>query len=76
MVRTLKRPRRKKMTTYDYENQRWITGPEAQRLCKRQLRDELELLRSEEGDSYADFIAVDRVEAIKRITLTLTGVSS
>ena len=59
------------IATYDYENQRWITGPEADRLCKRQLRDELELLRSDEGENYADFIAIDRTEAIRRIMITL-----
>lgn len=43
------------MNCYDYENQKWVGGTEGAKLCANQLRQELEILRSEDGLRYLQF---------------------
>lgn len=43
------------MHAYDYESQQWIEGPEADRLAKRQIEEELELLEGPRGMDYRNY---------------------
>jgi hypothetical protein len=54
------------MNAYDYTNQRWIEGEPARQLLLSQLRDEIALLHSPDGDNYARMINADRNELLRR----------
>lgn len=40
------------MTAYDYDKQKWVTGPEGTRIRLEHLREELALLKSPRVDEY------------------------
>lgn len=61
----------KKQVAYDYDAQRWISGPDAITLRRRQLMEDLELLRSSVGQRYAKFIGLEQGEAIRRVLVGL-----
>ena len=52
------------MTAYDYTKQKWVQGPAARGLLIAQKKQTLSLLFGNKGQSYADDMGVDRLEAI------------
>lgn len=64
---------------YDYEKQVWITGEAGRLLRIEQLREEIELIESEQGAEYAKFMRVDQsdlLEVRKATLVWLEGVRS
>lgn len=41
-----------KLTAYDYDNQKWIEGESARPILIEQYKQELEILNSDEAESY------------------------
>jgi hypothetical protein len=54
------------MNAYDYQSQQWIEGEPARELLISQLRDEIELLSSAEGERYARMINGRKDDLLKR----------
>ena len=54
------------MNAYDYQRQQWIEGEPARELLISQLRDEIELLSSVEGERYARMVNGTKDELLKR----------
>jgi hypothetical protein len=61
--------------TYDYKAQRWLDGEPAKLLLKKQLTDELELLKGPTGADYARFIGTDKLKAIANCEESLKKLS-
>lgn len=61
---------------YDYDAQRWTTGAEAQEVRKQHLREEIALFRSDRGQAYADFINVDKAEALAGLEQELAALEA
>ena len=54
------------MAAYDYDKQEWIEDKaQAQAQAIKQTREHLELLEGNRGSGYAEFIGVDRAQAIR-----------
>ena len=54
------------MAAYDYDRQEWIEDKaQAQAQAIKQTREHLELLEGNRGAGYAEFIGVDRAQAIR-----------
>jgi hypothetical protein len=54
------------MNAYDYQRQQWIEGEPARELLISQLRDEIELLSSVEGERYARMVNGTKDDLLKR----------
>lgn len=54
------------MTAYDYTRQCWVEGDEARQLLLSQVREEIALLASRDGDAYAKMIDANRDELLIR----------
>jgi hypothetical protein len=54
------------MNAYDYQRQQWIEGEPARELLISQLRDEIELLWSAEGERYARMVNGTKDDLLKR----------
>jgi hypothetical protein len=61
------------MDAYDYQRQEWIEGEGARDLLISQLRDEVELLESSDGEQYARMINGDRADLLHRRRAELGG---
>lgn len=48
------------IAAYDYDNQCWLQGEPARQLLVSQLRDEISLLLSHDGEAYAKMLGTDR----------------
>jgi hypothetical protein len=54
------------MNAYDYRRQQWIEGEPARELLISQLRDEIELLSSADGERYARMVNGTKYDLLKR----------
>jgi len=61
------------MNAYDYERQEWAEGDRCRDLLISQLRDEVELLESSDGERYARMINGDRRELLLQRRAELEG---
>jgi hypothetical protein len=61
------------MNAYDYERQEWAEGDRGRDLLILQLRDEVELLESSDGERYARMINGDRRELLLQRRAELEG---
>jgi hypothetical protein len=56
--------------TFDYEKQQWVSDD---KLHLKRMKEQLELLQSERGVEYADFIGINRKKAIIDLKKALKG---
>lgn len=52
------------MTAFDYNTQKWVTGPEAKTLRAEQLKQEIALLESARGSEYLVFLGLGTTETL------------
>lgn len=66
----------KKPIAYDYEAQRWVSGPDAVPLLRKQLGEQLALLTGPKARDFAKFTGiVDIAAAIRDLRLELSNLN-